>query len=282
MATFTNQATLSYQGGQTSSNITTGQLLESLAVTKTAVNGTYVPGGTVTYAVSLRNTGTTDLTGVTLTDDLGAYAFGERTLTPLRYEEGSALLYQNGVVQTAPAVTAGPPLSVTGLTVPAGGSVLLLYRAEVTEFAPADAEGTVVNTVTVTSPDLPDGASDSETVAVLAEPRLRISKALCPTTVTSGGQLTYTFVIENDGPVAAEAADAAVLTDVFDPVLRDLKVSFNGAAWTEGADYTYVGGVFTTVPGKITVPAAAVTQDAVTGAWQVSPGSSTLTVTGTV
>ena len=88
--------------------------------------------------------------------------------------------------------------------------------------------------------------------------------------------------IENDGPAAAEAADAAVLTDVFDPALRDLKVSFNGAAWTEGADYTYVGGVFTTVPGKITVPAATVTQDAVTGAWQVSPGSGTLTVTGTV
>ena len=84
MATFTNQATLSYQGGQTSSNITTGQLLESLAVTKTAVNGTYVPGGTVTYAVSLRNTGTVDLSGVTLTDDLGAYAFGAQALTPLR------------------------------------------------------------------------------------------------------------------------------------------------------------------------------------------------------
>lgn len=50
--------------------------------------------------------------------------------------------------------------------------------------------------------------------------------------------------------MAAEAADAAVLTDVFDPVLRDLKVSFNGAAWTEGADYTYVGGVFTTVRGR--------------------------------
>ena len=49
MATFTNQATLSYQGGQTSSNITTGQLLESLAVTKTAVNGTYVPGGAATH-----------------------------------------------------------------------------------------------------------------------------------------------------------------------------------------------------------------------------------------
>lgn len=236
----------------------------------------------MTYAVSLRNTGAVDLTGVTLTDDLGAYAFGTQSLTPLRYEEGSALLYVNGTVQTAPAVTAGPPLSVTGLTVPAGGNILLLYRAEVTEFAPRDAEGTVVNTVTAASPDLPDSVTDQETVAVRAEPRLRISKALCPTTVTSGAQLTYTFVIENDGPVAAEAADAAVLTDVFDPVLRDLKVSFNGAAWTQGTDYTYTGGVFTTVPGKITVPAATVTQNAVTGAWQVVPGSSTLTVTGTV
>lgn len=93
--------------------------------------------------------------------DLGAYAFGTQSLTPLRYEEGSALLYVNGTVQTAPAVTAGPPLSVTGLTVPAGGSVLLLYRAEVTEFAPADAEGTVVNTVTVTSPD-PSGRGDGQ------------------------------------------------------------------------------------------------------------------------
>ena len=122
MATFTNQATLSYQGGQTSSNITTGQLLESLAVTKTAVNGTYVPGGTVTYAVSLRNTGTTDLVGVTLTDDLGAYAFGERTLTPLRYEEGSALLYVNGAVQTAPLSRRGRPSASRASPSPPGGA----------------------------------------------------------------------------------------------------------------------------------------------------------------
>ena len=107
MATFTNQATLSYQGGQTSSNITTGQLLDALSVTKTAVNGTYVPGGTVTYAVSLRNTGTVDLSGVTLTDDLGAYAFGAQALTPLRYEEGSVLLYQSRRVR--PSASRGSP-----------------------------------------------------------------------------------------------------------------------------------------------------------------------------
>ena len=36
MMTFTNQATLSYSGGTTNSNITVGQLLATLSVTKTA------------------------------------------------------------------------------------------------------------------------------------------------------------------------------------------------------------------------------------------------------
>ena len=282
MATFTNQATLRYNGGQANSNITTGQLLETLTVTKTAVTGTYTPGGTVTYAVALRNSGATALTGVSISDDLGAYAFGGQTLYPLAYETGSVLLYVGGELQAAPAVTAGPPLAFSGITVPARGSAVLLYRAEVTDFAPRDVEGTVENTVTVTSPDLPEPVTDSETVAVLAAPRLRISKALCPTAVSGGGTVTYTFVIENDGPAAAEETDSVVLTDAFDPALRDLTVTFNGTTWQTPEDYSYTNGVFATVPGKITVPAATFTQDTTTGAWTVTPGSSTLTVTGTI
>ncbi len=37
MATFTNFATLSYSGGTTESNTVTGELLETLVLTKTAV-----------------------------------------------------------------------------------------------------------------------------------------------------------------------------------------------------------------------------------------------------
>ena len=282
MATFTNQATLSYSGGQTSSNITTGELLETLAVTKTAVTGTYEPDGTVTYAVALRNTGATAIGNVTVSDDLGGYLLAAQTLYPLSYESGSVLLYVNGALQTAPTVTAGPPLRFTGFSIPAGGSAVLLYRTRVTEFAPRDVEGTVENTVTVTSPDLPDGVTDSETVAVLAAPRLRISKGLCPATVSGGGTVTYTFTLENYGPAAAGEADSVSLTDTFDPALRDLTVTFNGAAWTAPGDYSYTGGVFTTVPGRITVPAATFTQDSATGVWTVTPGTSTLVVTGTI
>ena len=71
---------------------------------------------------------------------------------------------------------------------------------------------------------------------------------------------------------------------MFDPILRDLTVTLNGAALTTPAQYTYdtATGQFATVPGVITVPAATFTQDAATGAYAVTPGTVTLTVSGTV
>ena len=42
MATFFNQATLSYSGGVVNSNITSGEIVEVLSVTKTAVGGEYI------------------------------------------------------------------------------------------------------------------------------------------------------------------------------------------------------------------------------------------------
>ena len=77
MASFTNMATLSYNGSQINSNVVTGELQDALTVTKTAVSGSYRPGDTVTYVVTLTNTGTA-LTGLTLTDDLGGYTAGGR------------------------------------------------------------------------------------------------------------------------------------------------------------------------------------------------------------
>ena len=130
MARFTNYATLSYNGGTTDSNTVTGELLATLSMTKTAVRDTYTPRSRVAYAVSLVNSGTTAVTGVTVTDDLGGYTFGEGTVYPLAYTESSLRYYINGVLQTAPAVTAGPPLVISGISVPAGGNALLVYETQ--------------------------------------------------------------------------------------------------------------------------------------------------------
>ena len=136
MATFTNQATLTYNGTTTASNIVTGEILEVLSAQKNAVVDVYTAGDDITYVVSILNTGQAPLTGLTLTDDLGAYTFGAQTLTPLTYANGSLRYYVNGVLQPAPTVTAQAPLTVTGLNVPAGGNAMLVYEANTNQYAP--------------------------------------------------------------------------------------------------------------------------------------------------
>ena len=102
--------------------------------------------------------------------------------------------------------------------------------------------------------------------------------------VVDNGRVTYTFTIANTGNTPVVATDNAVITDTFDPILTDLVVTFNGVTWVEGVDYTYnpATGQFSTVAGNVTVPAATYVQDPVTGIYAVTPGISTLVVTGTI
>ena len=88
------------------------------------------------YVISIVNSGTTAFNGITVTDNLGEYLFNTRELTPLTYIPGTVKYYANGILQATPAVTAGPPLTITGITVPAGGNVTLTYEAEVNSYAP--------------------------------------------------------------------------------------------------------------------------------------------------
>lgn len=283
MATFFNQATLSYSGGTVNSNITTGEILEVLSVTKTAVVGEYSQGSEITYVINILNSGNTAFTGLTVTDDLGAYEFNGATLTPLEYVDGSVKYFINGDLQAAPSVTAGPPLAVSGITVPAGSVATIAYTAQANGFAPPAVGGTVENTATVSGAGITD-LTASETVTAEDEPRLDITKSLSPSTVTENGQITYTFVIRNTGNAPADATDNVVITDTFNPALSGITVTYNGTTWTTPESYTYdeATGLFTTIPGQITVPAATFTQDPTTGVWVTTPGSVTITVTGTI
>ncbi len=282
MATFNNYATLSYNGLTAVSNLVTGEIVDSLQMTKTAVAETYAPGGSITYAVSIVNAGGADYSGLTLSDDLGAYVFDEGSLVPLSFQTGSLQYFVNGALQPAPAVTAGPPLSVTGLAVPAGGNVMLLYTVRANDYAPPCSEGSVKNTATLT------GAALTETLTATAETvpecaaDLSITKAIAPNAVRQSGEITYTFVIDNNGAAAAEETDNVTVTDTFAPILSNLTVTLNGSVLnTTQYSYDDTTGVFSTNPGVITVPAAVFSQS-VNGLWTRSPGACVLTVSGTI
>ena len=284
MAIFANQATLTYNGSSTNSNIAYGEILDVLVATKTAVEGSYTPGQLVTYVVTLRNTGNAPLTGLVVTDNLGGYNFNGTTVYPLTYEAGSVVLFTNGIPQAAPTVTAGPPLVFGDITVPAGGDTVIVYQARANAYANPAVGGAIDNTVTVTGDGLSAPITATETVGVTAEPMLTISKSITPAQVVDNDRVTYTFVIQNSGNQAVVATDDAAITDTFDPILTALTVTFDGAAWTQGAQYNYneATGLFTTVPGQILVPAATFVQDPVTGAYTATPGIATLVVTGTI
>ena len=175
MAQFTNQAQLRYGNSVTNSNIAVGEILEVLSISKTAVKNTYHPGGTVTYIISIVNSGTTPITGLTLTDDLGAYAFSTTSLTPLTYLDNTVKYYTNGTLQAAPAVTAGPPLVFSGLTVPANGNLTLVYETAVNQYAPLTNESFITNTVTASGDGI-TSITAKETVNAEALPLLGITK----------------------------------------------------------------------------------------------------------
>jgi uncharacterized repeat protein (TIGR01451 family) len=284
MAIFSNQATLTYNGNTTNSNIAYGEILAILSATKTAIEDSYTPGTLVTYAVTLRNTGNSTLTSLTLTDDLGAYEVGGNTVYPLTYANGSATLFIDGVLQPTPTVTPGPPLAITGINLPATSDAVLVYQALANSFADPSVNGSIINTVTITGAGLTSPVSATETVNATVAPLLSISKSITPSQVVDNDRITYTFVIQNTGNKEVVATDNASITDTFDPILTALAVTFDGVAWSEGTQYTYdeTKGLFTTLPGQITVPAATYTQDPVSGAYSVTPGTVTLTVSGTI
>lgn len=284
MALFTNQAQLTYGNVVTNSNIAVGEILEALSISKTATGDTYGQNDTVTYVINIVNSGNSALNNLIVSDDLGAYSFDATTLVPLDYVENSARYFVNGVLQPSIAVSsAGTNLVFSGINIPANSNASIVYETSVNEFAPLDATGAITNTATVSGNGITP-VDASETINALIAPLLTITKSINPTVVAPNGNVTYSFLIENRGNTEITAVDNAQITDLFNPILSNISVTYNGVAWTEGVNYTYneATGEFATIPGQVVVGAATYTQDPTTGAWILIPAASILTVSGTI
>lgn len=284
MATFFNQATLSYNDTIIDSNIVTGEVVEALSANKTALTTNYNAADIITYVISIVNAGSAPFTDLTITDNLGKYCFNNMRLVPLTYVTGSLCYYSNGVLQATPAITSTNPLTITGIYVPANGNVLLVYQAITNQFAPLEEGASITNQAVICGDELSSDLVLTETINAASELRLTISKSICPETVVNNSEITYTFVIQNSGSVAAVATDNVVVTDTFNPILSSISVTRDSTPWSSPQNYTYntATGLFQTHPGQITVPAATFTQNPTTGQWSIMPGVTVIKVTGTI
>lgn len=283
MPIITNQATLTYNGSTVNSNIVRGEVSAPLTGTKTALSESYAPGDEIAFAVSFVSAGDTALSSLTITDDLGAYAFGTTMLQPLDYVAGSVRLFINGVLQPQPTVSGDSPLTISGVNIPAGANAVILYSAKLNSYAPFAADSSITNSVSVEGDGICLETSAQYELAPSDDALLSIEKSLYPCSLTCNEPLSYTFNIYNRGLGGTVSTDNLVVSDVFDPIIEISSVTLDGAALVEGTDYTYdaTTGEFATLPGVITVPAGVYTQDSATGVWSVDPGEAVLVINGT-
>ena len=285
MAQITNQANLTFNYGNATgsaiSNIATATLLDPLSAEKTSLGDTFRADDTITYVISVQNNGNNTVSGITVTDDLGAYTVGGIRVTPLTYGNAAAL-YINGVFSSA--ITGTVTENGVIFTIPAlasNANALILYQAIVNDFAPLQQGGTITNSATVTAPTIANPITVTDTVTVEDYADITIQKEMSPDPVSDGDLLTYTFTITNTGNTEATGV---VLTDSFNPAPTSITVTVDGQT-VPATSYTYENGVLTLPTGEdfpITVPAATITQDSATGNVTVTPGTLVITVTGTI
>ncbi len=190
------------QPGETVTNAVTSPIAR-VEPAKAIVPASIAAGEQALFVVTLRNTGTADATGVTLTDPIPAgvtYVAGTTRLNTVTVPDvGGAMPFAAGAPVNSPGAPAGQ--------IDAGRFAVVSFLVA----ADPSAQGTITNVATI-DPDGPGGLPTIDvpaTVDVTAEADLQIAKSgPANITVPPGGPITYTLTVTNNGP--SDVASATV------------------------------------------------------------------------
>jgi uncharacterized repeat protein (TIGR01451 family) len=182
-----------------SSASTTGTIVRSadLGITIVGMPATAVVGSTVTYILTVTNTGPSLVTGAAL-QDIFSSAF-----TSISYTSQAS----GGATGNAAGGTGD--LAQT-LTLPSGASVVYTVTANLSPLV----TGLVTNSATITAPaGVTDGnpANDLATANVTVTPQANISIEVSPSTIVGiiGQPTTFTVIVTNSGPSGADGVTIA-------------------------------------------------------------------------
>jgi len=234
--------------------------IPALTITKSADTATVVPGGTVTYTVTISDTGPTAYTAATITD----------SLTGVLPDS----VYGNDAVATTGTVSyTSPTLTWTGDLNP-GDTATITYSVQVKNPDPADKH--MVNTITSTElgNNCPAGGTDpacTAQVGVLV-PQLTITKTTAVPEVVAGGTVHYTITLANTGQTPYTGA---TLADSLTGVLDD--ATYNNDATATSGTLTYTSPTLSWTGDLPLGATATITYSATTA----NPGTGDHTLTNT-
>jgi uncharacterized repeat protein (TIGR01451 family) len=177
-----------------------------LVVTKTANTTTVLPGGPVTYTISVRNSGDTAADNVVVTDTLnGNLTFGSGSPTPT----------------TSAGVNGATNLSFNLGSIAAGSTATATVNATVNSGLTTN--GVVNNTATAVGSNVGTATSNTVSLAVGPNtPSIVISKVPTSPTITAGGTLSYAITVRNIG---GATATGVVVSDIMDPATSLISVN---------------------------------------------------------
>ncbi|TCO37662.1 putative repeat protein (TIGR01451 family) [Dokdonella fugitiva] len=152
-----------------------------------------VPGGPISYTLTITNAGPSAANGATFNDPLPA------SLTGASATCGNAT---GGAVCPGVVSVTGNIVSGTIPTLPSGGSLVITINGTTSPATNAP----LSNTATVAPPagtNDPVPGNNTSTVTTSIKPLVRIDKSVDATTVIPGDVVTYTVGVTNTGPVDA-------------------------------------------------------------------------------
>ena len=178
--------------------------IADLAITKTDLNSSYIPGGTVTYTITVANNGPRDINGAVVTDTFDTSRLNNITWTCAYAGGASSTCSGSGNINDTAYLPNGATITYSVATNVSGS-----------------ATGNLVNTASVSLPagytdPVPgnNAATDTDTVTtVIAD--LSITKDDGSATYTPGGSISYTIVVSNPSTSTTDVTGATV-ADTFD------------------------------------------------------------------
>ena len=235
-------------GGNGGSCVTTGDCttttpIASYTTTKTASTASATPGSTVTYTVTVRNTGQVAYSGsnqASFTDDLS------KVLDDAAY---------NGDANHG-ATVSGNTLSWQG-DLPVGGTVTITYSVTVNN--PDTGDHVLTNGVVPNGNNGGGCSTTSDCTTTTPVASYTVAKTASAAQAIQGSTITYTVTVVNTGGAAYTAANPASFNDDLSKVLDDATYNgdASGGATVSGSTLSWSGplavGATQTITYSVTV-----------------------------